>query len=111
MDTKKLYNELYIKTKIGEASFRRAYNGAVRYILSRYGLKYTTDDRASLFIKNTGDESSLFGEYYEAVGSYIESCHSDSQDKYGNFTALSELAYRTVWKRKSRGKRIRGCYF
>ena len=111
MDTRKMYNDAYAKTKIGEAAFRRAFNGAVRYLISRYGIKYVTDDEEKLYINNAGDESSLYDAYFTAVQSYVETAGETDIEKYGSFTALSDIAYRTVWKEKSKGRRIRGCSF
>ncbi len=111
MDTKKLYNDVYANTKIGEAPFRRAFNGAVRYIASRYGLNYVTDDAESLYIKNTGDESSLYDVYFAAVKEYIERTGEPATEKFGSFTSLVDIAFRTVWKEKNKGRRIRGCSF
>ncbi len=111
MDTKKLYNEVYLKTKMGEAAFRRAFNGAVRYIISRYGVKYTTDDTESVFIAETGDESSLFDEYLPAVQSYIEHLSGNVTEHYAELTQLFDLSYRTRWRETNKNRHIRGCAF
>ncbi len=111
MDTKKLYNDVYAKTKMGEAAFRRAFNGAARYIAVRYGTKYTTENEATLYIARAGEQSSLFEEYAPAAQNYIESTEDGPEARFGTFTALADLAYRTVWKKKNAAKRIRGCEF
>jgi len=112
MDTKKLYNDAYIKTKISEASFCRAFNDAANYIASKYGRKYADGQSdASLCINKVGDESSLFEIYAPAVTAYISYISDKSDAHRADFITLCDRAYCNVWRERVKGKRIRGCSF
>lgn len=112
MDTKKLYNDAYIKTKISEAAFCRAFNDAARYIASKYGRKYTDgSNEDTLFIDKVGDTSSLYGVYESAISAFIIYTSDKTDYNKAEFISLCDMAYCNVWRGKIKGRQIRGCSF
>ncbi len=96
-----------------EAAFKRAFNGACRYLGARYGIKYTAVDGKAdrLFIDKAGDESTLFEYYYNAVQNYIEHTYDKTKERYADFTDLAEASFKSVWREKNKAVNIRGCRF
>ena len=113
MKIKRLYTRLPKDHGLAREEFLRLTERAMRFFASLYGASALCDDAppdgelpftAPLSLDDESPISELFS---EAIVSYVEFLASGERSAYELAIASAEGAWRVLWRRRAKGKRLR----
>lgn len=109
MDIKKLYADVCVL--VGEVplySFFTYCDMCARSIIAHYGEKYALGEGEYVCAASFSDSFALDDAFYTAVLLYVAGKESGNVELISKSESEAESAYRGLWRKKAKGKRIMG---
>lgn len=112
MIIKELYDKITLSSPCKQSEFLSHFDTSVRSILARYGARYVLLP-GTVYMKpvNIEEDTPVFEEYMNALYDNILFLLTGSTDRKTDYVQEAEDAYKTVWKRLTRGLKFRDSTF
>lgn len=113
MNIKDIYDTVKLQVSCSQNDFLTYLDQSVRTLISRFKEPYVVEKGGKYGKPATvNTDIPIYEEYYPAVLNNILFLLTGNSDRKTDSTAEAEYAYRSVWSKKSRGKRFvaRGYY-
>ena len=108
MDIKYLYERVCLKAPVARDKFLAALNYTVRELISLYGEKHVKKDGNIAVPASLQTDPGIYDDYENAFYDNIMYFNTGEASHKTDFMAHAQYAYHNVWRRKNKGKRIKG---
>lgn len=101
-----LFDRVTRRAPMDSAAFIDHYNSTARWLMTEYGERYALDRgvRAVREAYALDDTSAVRDEYELAAAEYVIYLETGNPDNLAAAMRYAESAYKTVWRKESRGK-------
>lgn len=109
MDTRALYKRVLLEAPMPQSEFFEYLNDTVRALGARYGQRFVAQEGSSLSpVESLDGQSGVRDIYFTPVLDNIVYMKNKDEDRKTDSLTGAEHAYRTVWRERMSGKRVRG---
>ena len=109
MILKELYENVTQVEACGQDKFLSHVDTTVRALIARYGERYVLlpGNQAWIRVREIESEIPVYEAYFPAIRDNVLFMLTGNGDRKTDYVAEAEDAYKSVWRRKMRGKRFR----
>lgn len=104
INVKDIYDKANSVTGISQKDFITSFNEAVLQLISRYGENFVFDDAVPRDVTSVEESVKIYSEWKAPILHYVIYLKSGDALRKSEYDSSLDYAYRTIWKRRMRGK-------
>ena len=108
MNIKSIYDTVTLRHPCSHNQFLTHLDLTLRTLMSQFGMKYVISGDSYCIPRSIEDDIPVFDEYYAAAVDNILFLLTGDGDRKTDYVAESSDAYKTVWSKLAKGKKIVG---
>lgn len=108
MNIKSIYDTVTLRQPCSHGQFLSHLDLTVRTLMSQFGMKYVISGESYGIPRTVEDDIPVFDEYYTSIVDNILFLLTGDGDRKTDYVAESADAYKTVWSRFAKEKRLVG---
>ena len=106
MNIKSLYDTVVLSSPCEHNKFLTHLDTTVRTLIAQFGMSYVIERGTYGIPRYIDSDISVYEEYYPAICDNIRFLITGDIDRKTDYVSEADAAYRSVWSKKVRGRRI-----